>query len=129
MPPILIVHLKRFKKSANGTATKLMETINYPLEDLNLSECMSNPTLEVGKQNYSLFAVINHSGSANFGHYTALVRNCTNPKKWHICDDEHVSDVKNSDDFPVKAKAYILFYKRTGLSSKLAISESPSPQI
>lgn len=125
LPPILIVHLKRFKKAANGTASKLMETINYPLEGLDLSECMSNPNLEVGKQNYSLFAVINHTGSANFGHYTALVRNCTNQNQWYICDDEHVSEVKNSEEFPIKAKAYILFYKRTGLSPKLALSEPP----
>lgn len=124
LPPILMVHLKRFKKAALGTTLKIMDTIDFPFDDLNLAEFTSDSTLPINMQNYSLFGVVNHSGSANFGHYTALVKNRTNPSQWVVCDDEYSTEVKN-DDFPVRAKAYILFYKRTGLLPKMTESKLP----
>jgi len=58
---------------------------------------------------YDLFGVVNHSGSVNFGHYTA---NCKNWKdgKWYNFNDSFVSEVSEKDI--VSRSAYLLFYER-----------------
>lgn len=121
LPQILIIHLKRFKKSAMGSLTKLTDTVNYPMSDLNLCEFTTDPDLLANKQSYSLFGVINHSGSANFGHYTAWVKNRTNPEQWLECDDESAGIFDKNYRF-MKNKAYILFYRKQA-ASKIVTSQ------
>ena len=70
---------------------------------------------------YDLYGVVNHSGTLNFGHYTA---NCFNEarQKWLYYNDSSVSEIKpfnpaTPTDHHLKsevvtAKAYILFYRR-----------------
>lgn len=65
---------------------------------------------------YDLYAVSNHYGSLNGGHYTAF---CQNPmvKKWYEFDDTHVSKVSQRNDLDeieravVGKAAYVLFYR------------------
>lgn len=68
---------------------------------------------------YDLYAVSNHFGSLNGGHYTAF---CQNPidKRWYEFDDSSVSSMSASG--AVSKSAYVLFYRRRktsgGKSSK-----------
>ena len=57
---------------------------------------------------YDLYAVCNHHGDMNRGHYIA---HCLNPvdNKWYIFDDHHVLPVA-SEDHMITQYAYILFY-------------------
>jgi ubiquitin C-terminal hydrolase len=63
-----------------------------------------------------LYAISNHYGSLNGGHYTAY---CENPiaKIWYEFDDSSVSRVSNTNSIEeiensiVSKAAYVLFYK------------------
>lgn len=121
LPPILIVHFKRFKKTSHGSHTKITEAVDFPIEDLTMGDLTTDPTLPQSQCSYSLFGVVNHSGSVNYGHYTATVRNRTTPEQWVDCDDETTSTF-NSEPHFYKNRAYILFYKRNPVGHKLASS-------
>ena len=57
---------------------------------------------------YDLYGVVNHSGSINFGHYTAY---CKNKGIWYEFDDARVTEIRNLSSI-VTASAYILFYAK-----------------
>ena len=59
---------------------------------------------------YDLFAVVNHFGSMQGGHYTAVVKAKGN---WFEYNDSSVTKVSESK--VRSASAYILFYKRKDL--------------
>lgn len=92
LPPILIIHLKRFRSIPNTPTTKIYDSVDYPFENLNLSRYTSDPSLPMNKQTYRLFSMINHTGRANFGHYTNIVFS-KNPEGWFKCDDDDVRPV------------------------------------
>lgn len=58
---------------------------------------------------YDLYAVSNHFGSLNGGHYTAFCQNPIN-KRWYDFDDTDVSKIDPSK--VVQKAAYVLFYRR-----------------
>ena len=66
---------------------------------------------------YDLFAVSNHLGDMNRGHYISY---CKNPveSKWFIYDDQNVVPIQ-SEDQVITQHAYILFYIRRGAKLKL----------
>ena len=53
---------------------------------------------------YNLYGVIEHYGTLNGGHYTAI---CKNNGKWTKYDDSKTYTV----DSPISKNAYLLFYK------------------
>jgi ubiquitin carboxyl-terminal hydrolase 4/11/15 len=119
-PRILIIQLKRFKvKSQNlnysfnnnsiNDASELIngknETlINYPIQDLDLR----NFIVGENKLNavYDLFAISQHFGNLNSGHYTSL---CKNKDKWIEFDDENITSA--DDKNIINNFSYLLFYK------------------
>lgn len=72
LPHILIFTLQRFK---NGM--KNQDHVDFPISGLNMNQYLNkeNPNYDQLENIYDLYAVINHFGSLNFGHYTA---NCYN---------------------------------------------------
>ncbi|XP_025018599.1 ubiquitin carboxyl-terminal hydrolase 31 isoform X2 [Tetranychus urticae] len=62
---------------------------------------------------YHLYAVCNHHGNMQAGHYTAYCRNIVDGK-WYSFDDQNVSPI--SEKSVVTSDAYILFYQRSTLS-------------
>ena len=59
---------------------------------------------------YDLYAVSNHYGSLNGGHYTAYGYNSL-VNKWYEFNDSSVGSVSNIDEI-VSPGAYLLFYRR-----------------
>ena len=57
---------------------------------------------------YDLFAVSNHYGSLNGGHYTAYAKNVDG--NWYDFNDSSVSNSSPSD--LVSGASYLLFYRR-----------------
>lgn len=104
VPPILIICLQRFKNGVKNT-----EKIDFPLEGLDMSNYVKNGAI------YDLYGVVNHSGTLNFGHYTAQCFNQAH-QKWFNFNDSFVSEVSPSDlrDDIVTPRAYVLFYQRRG---------------
>ena len=112
-PPILIIHLKRFK-IINNTRRKIDQFINFPLYDLDMSPFLSSQVGQ-GSQIYDLYGIINHYGSINGGHYISFIKN-ERTNQWWEYDD---STVKQLGESQVRSKfAYILFYKRRDIMSK-----------
>jgi ubiquitin C-terminal hydrolase len=61
---------------------------------------------------YDLYGVIQHFGSINDGHYTAM---CKNQDNWIDYNDSRIDFVK--DNNPISQNAYILFYKSKDLDN------------
>lgn len=73
--------LQRFKHLGHAAAqsTKLNAYISFPINDLDLSAYVSDPALakseiQLGVFVYNLFAVVEHKGSSESGHYVAYIR-------------------------------------------------------
>uniref|UniRef100_A0A8C4ZI62 Ubiquitin carboxyl-terminal hydrolase n=1 Tax=Gadus morhua TaxID=8049 RepID=A0A8C4ZI62_GADMO len=87
LPPVLVVHLKRFSYS-RYMRDKLDSLVDFPLSDLDMSEFLINPN--AGPCRYDLIAVSNHYGGMGGGHYTAYAKN-KEDMKWYNFDDSSVS--------------------------------------
>ncbi|XP_061571267.1 ubiquitin carboxyl-terminal hydrolase 15-like isoform X3 [Cololabis saira] len=106
LPPVLVVHLKRFSYS-RYMRDKLDSLVDFPLSDLDMSEFLIDPN--AGPCRYDLIAVSNHYGGMGGGHYTAYAKN-KDDGKWYNYDDSSVSPV--SEDQIVSKAGYVLFYQR-----------------
>lgn len=120
LPQVLIIHFKRIKRSFNSATNKMVvqkmtDPISFPLEDFSLSEYMAPGGQTTGKvPSYSLFGMINHAGSPEFGHYIAIVKNSYN-NTWYKCDDETISELplEEVEKFAEgRSEPYLLFYRR-----------------
>ena len=103
LPQILIFHLKRFRQ-AQGVKTKDKREIQFPVHGLDLSEAA-----HVNGGIYDLYAISNHFGDMNYGHYTAYSLNYKK-KQWFEFDDSTVTPVDESKI--ISSDAYLLFYQR-----------------
>ncbi|KAG8450269.1 hypothetical protein GDO86_002790 [Hymenochirus boettgeri] len=133
-PPILTLHLKRFQQ--NGfNLRKINRHIKFP-EVLDLAPfcTVKCKNIQQGESMllYSLYGVIEHSGSMRSGHYTAFVKlrkpnlqlcelvlQGTLPEatekepgkgSWYHVSDSHVQSVTLSR--VLSSQAYLLFYER-----------------
>jgi len=77
-PDYLIVHLKRFSHQRQSIfgSRKVGDLVNFPTQGLDLGEYVIAP--DGGPFIYDLYAVSNHMGSLNGGHYTAFAQNPIN---------------------------------------------------
>eukprot|EP00050_Salpingoeca_kvevrii_P016532 m.56351 g.56351 ORF g.56351 m.56351 type:complete len:1081 (+) comp6999_c0_seq1:95-3337(+) len=90
-PPILLVHLKRF--SYDGPfRDKLNTLVHFPM-NLELDSYVQSPRRP---RPYQLYAVANHFGDLNGGHYIAYCKNPYN-ERWYKFDDSVVSPMSASD--------------------------------
>ncbi|NP_001121498.1 ubiquitin carboxyl-terminal hydrolase 15 [Xenopus tropicalis] len=106
LPPVLVVHLKRFSYS-RYMRDKLDTLVDFPISDLDMSTFLINPN--AGPCCYNLIAVSNHYGGMGGGHYTAFAKN-KDDGKWYYFDDSSVSTA--SEEQIVSKAAYVLFYQR-----------------
>lgn len=91
-PPILALHLKRFKFYDNGRYRKVTQRVAFPQE---LKLCNITEDSNAKDMPYDLFAVVVHKGrTLHFGHYISLVRGSNG--KWVRFDDDDV-DVEDED--------------------------------
>lgn len=84
--------------------------MDYPVESLDLSHFVLDKKANGESLIYDLYAISNHFGSLNGGHYTAY---CKNPivNRWFEFDDTDVSKITDTSKLVSKA-AYVLFYRR-----------------
>ncbi|KAG1857326.1 hypothetical protein DFJ58DRAFT_726903 [Suillus subalutaceus] len=124
LPPILLIHLKRF--SHKGVFTDKIETVvDFPLKGLDLTNYMppalppgmcnstngiggDDPRVQTPPYKYDLYGVTNHFGNLSNGHYTAFI---ASRGGWVYCDDSRVTPTDAKDI--VGRPAYVLYYKRT----------------
>jgi ubiquitin C-terminal hydrolase len=100
-PKILIISFKRF----NAMGFKVGDFINFPTENLDLSRyCVG---YDKKKYVYDLYAICNHTGGLNGGHYYSYCKNLNG--KWHCFNDKSVTEI---DKNIVSKDAYVLFYRQ-----------------
>lgn len=113
-PPILIVHLKRFK--ANH---KIDTFIDYPVNDLDMGKYIIGPKKHKNNK-YDLFAVAHHYGGMGGGHYVASAKNPFN-NKWYNFNDSSVSS--DREDSVVASSGYVLFYRHQNIKELVNFEE------
>jgi ubiquitin carboxyl-terminal hydrolase 10 len=118
LPPVLILHLKRFVyDAATGGVQKIMKPVEFCV-DLEVSksvlsaECRAATTSR--HRQYKLFSVVYHNGrEATKGHYVTDVFH-TGYSTWLHCDDGIVQPT--AEELVVNpgpsSTPYILFYRR-----------------
>ncbi|KAM6292928.1 ubiquitin carboxyl-terminal hydrolase 16 isoform 2-T2 [Porphyrio hochstetteri] len=133
-PPVLTLHLKRFQQ-AGFNLRKVNRHIKFP-EVIDLAPFCTAKCKNVAAGNtkvlYSLYGVVEHSGTMRSGHYTAYAKmrsmndrlsdlvlrgqpppaSETEPVKgqWFHISDTHVQAVSASK--VLSSQAYLLFYER-----------------
>jgi len=101
VPPVLILHLKRFQYDNTGGTQKIWKKVGYPLE-LELPKevfprTMRSVLAHDGYPKYRLIAVVYHHGkNASGGHYTVDVRR-QDGKEWIRLDDTVIRRVRSED--------------------------------
>ena len=109
LPQYLVIVLKRFKYILTNSI-KIKTLIKFPLEDLPLQNYVSQKNINY---KYSLFGVINHSGSLEWGHYNSIFK--VN-NSWISYDDSHVSEIKSGIE---NKNVYMLVYKANEVDKNL----------
>ncbi|XP_017397413.2 ubiquitin carboxyl-terminal hydrolase 16 [Cebus imitator] len=132
-PPVLTLHLKRFQQ-AGFNLRKVNKHIKFP-EILDLAPFCTLKCKNVAEENtrvlYSLYGVVEHSGTMRSGHYTAYAKARTanshlsnlvlhgdipqdfemeSKGQWFHISDTHVQAVPTSK--VLNSQAYLLFYER-----------------
>ncbi|XP_068100550.1 ubiquitin carboxyl-terminal hydrolase 31 [Hyperolius riggenbachi] len=128
LPDVLILHLKRFRQDGDRRL-KLQNMVRFPLMGLDMTphvvkRSQSSWSLPshwspwrrpygLGRDPedfiYDLYAVCNHHGTMQGGHYTAYCKNSVDGM-WYCFDDSEVQLL--AEDEVCKPTAYILFYQR-----------------
>uniref|UniRef100_A0A4X1U7C5 Ubiquitin carboxyl-terminal hydrolase 16 n=1 Tax=Sus scrofa TaxID=9823 RepID=A0A4X1U7C5_PIG len=133
-PPVLTLHLKRFQQ-AGFNLRKVNKHIKFP-EILDLAPFCTLKCKNVAEENtrvlYSLYGVVEHSGTMRSGHYTAYAKARTanshlsdlvlhgdipqdfemesTKGQWFHISDTHVQAVPTTK--VLNSQAYLLFYER-----------------
>ena len=86
LPKYLIIQLMRFESVYTATQTILTKNnqlIKFPTKDLDLSNFYSSDKSKASCI-YDLCGVIHHTGTMDFGHYYATIKNHINSENWHL---------------------------------------------
>nr|XP_019575541.1 PREDICTED: ubiquitin carboxyl-terminal hydrolase 51 [Rhinolophus sinicus]XP_019575542.1 PREDICTED: ubiquitin carboxyl-terminal hydrolase 51 [Rhinolophus sinicus]XP_019575543.1 PREDICTED: ubiquitin carboxyl-terminal hydrolase 51 [Rhinolophus sinicus] len=124
LPIVACFHLKRFEHLGKQRR-KINTFISFPLE-LDMTPFLAStkesrmkadqpPTDCAPNENkYSLFAVINHHGTLESGHYTSFIRQ--QKDQWFSCDDAVITKATIED--LLYSEGYLLFYHKQGLEKE-----------
>jgi len=104
LPKVLVIHLKRFKMLGKKSRKKISTLVKFPF--IILLKSTDGVT-----HMYSLYAIMNHIGDIERGHYTAYCRNLKNRNEWLEFDDNKVKPIPITQ--LETEKAYVLFYEHT----------------
>eukprot|EP01016_Furgasonia_blochmanni_P019284 TRINITY_DN2164_c0_g1_i4.p1 TRINITY_DN2164_c0_g1~~TRINITY_DN2164_c0_g1_i4.p1 ORF type:complete len:430 (+),score=90.94 TRINITY_DN2164_c0_g1_i4:65-1354(+) len=136
-PRILTIHLKRFYFTEHGRM-KINTPVKIPTDNLNLSKYVHREfksRVHPDWCTYRLYAIINHVGDLNYGHYTTDCFNFDEGVFYRFNDDKVYA---NNEEVRTAAangspSAYILVYvneesiARQGTGPFQAIKRSTSP--
>lgn len=119
-PDVLIIHLKKykndiinFKNNIISRNSKIHSRINYPINNLDINSIMSKININNNntEHKYNLFAVTNHYGNLNGGHYLSYCKNFIN-NSWYKFNDSNISFVSDISSEIINNNAYILYYEK-----------------
>ena len=103
LPPFLILTIGRFSYDYS-TGRKMNNFVDFPIDNLPLDEYVPVEAPLQEFTNYKLYAVVEHEGTLNRGHYTAIVKKGND---WLNANDARISNCNQI----CSNNAYMLFYK------------------
>ena len=112
---ILIIQIERFSRS-QGRSIRNTHCVDCHVTKSGIlvppNRLPTTPSdSEISFSNsYSLVATINHTGSLDYGHYTAYIKD-SDTGSWLFCNDKSVSNCKTTDVNNVSS--YVLFFVRS----------------
>jgi len=109
LPNILIIQLKRFK-NVKSVTSKISNFVDFPVTKLNMNDYLGKDRCR-DDYVYDLYAVINHTGGGNSGHYTASVKHTSG--QWYLFNDAETKLITTKEI--VSTNAYLLFYRKSCL--------------
>ena len=112
LPNIMIIDIKRFITSyATGRSKKNQMFIDIPLQDVDFSRYVEG----YGKETYvyDLYAICNHHGQVDGGHYSATIKNANG--KWYNFNDTIVKEISINGDIISGNTPYCLFYRKKNI--------------
>lgn len=116
LPPILIVHLKRFRfddeYGSVQRGSKNSTAVQYPIRNWDLRSYVKSRA-SAGCSKYDLYAVSNHIGGLGSGHYTAYAQARFEEEGWYEFNDSQTSRITEDTLRENASSAYVLFYNRT----------------
>uniref|UniRef100_A0A8C6L5I8 Ubiquitin carboxyl-terminal hydrolase n=1 Tax=Nothobranchius furzeri TaxID=105023 RepID=A0A8C6L5I8_NOTFU len=102
-PQVIVIHLNRFTTS-RWSISKSTVYVSFPLVNLDLGPY---GPVDCGSVLYNLYAICNHAGTVNMGHYTAC---CLDENGWCFYNDSSVTPLAEMQ--LQSNQAYVLFYQR-----------------
>jgi ubiquitin carboxyl-terminal hydrolase 4/11/15 len=105
LPQLFIISLNRFKcQGSYYFKNKIF--VEFPLKNMDLNQfvCGFNKNNNI----YDCFAICQHFGEMEGGHYTAICKNID--EKWYYYDDETCSVCEENNI--ISSAAYIIFFRR-----------------
>jgi len=105
LPPIVILHLKRFEQLRHGLV-KIDRLVQFSCEGFDFTPFV--PDQEKENAVYQLYACLNHYGNLGSGHYTTYA---LNEQKWYCFDDGRCFLIDDHKSIESSA-AYLLFLVR-----------------
>lgn len=120
LPPVLVLHLKRFVFDGMYGVQKSTKPIRYGMSLEVSPDILSQPCRLASPTNkYALFGVVYHHGRlATGGHYTVAVRR-QDDSGWIHIDDTHVWPIPSEQVLSLpygttadSGQAYLLFYQK-----------------
>ncbi|XP_005808731.1 ubiquitin carboxyl-terminal hydrolase 21-like [Xiphophorus maculatus] len=103
-PQVIVIHLNRFTTS-RWSISKSTVYVSFPLKNLDLAPY---GPVDCGPVLYDLYAICNHAGTVNMGHYTAC---CLDQSGWCFYNDSSATSITESQ--LQTNQAYVLFYQRS----------------
>lgn len=91
----------------NGTTTTAL-SVGHEASATASGGGVSNDDNDEENSKYCLFAVVNHSGTIETGHYTAYIRQCRD--QWFKCDDHLITRATVQE--VLQSEGYLLFYHK-----------------
>lgn len=112
LPNIMIIDIKRFITSMTGKSKKNQQFIDIPINNVDFSKYVEG----YGKEGYiyDLYAICNHHGSIDGGHYSATIKNAN--AKWYNFNDTQVTEILINDNIISGNTPYCLFYRKKKIS-------------
>jgi ubiquitin carboxyl-terminal hydrolase 8 len=112
LPNIMIIDIKRFITSMNGKSKKNQQFIDIPINDVDFSKYVEGYAKET--YIYDLYAICNHHGQIDGGHYSATIKNSNG--KWYNFNDTQVTEILVNDNIISGNTPYCLFYRKKKIS-------------
>ena len=110
LPPILIIHLKRFIYDDFGRfGRKNQQALKQAIRQWDLRGFVRSKGGD--RPIYDMYAVSNHIGSLGGGHYTAYALNRFNDQ-WYDFNDSSYKTIDPETAFGTSGAPYLLFYNR-----------------